>query len=73
MVSSRLQIQMSGFDSQQYQIFWEVVSLEQGPFSLMSTTEELLERKSSSSGLENQDYDHRDPLEINNLVSAFPL
>jgi hypothetical protein len=28
-----------------------VVGLERGPLSLMSTTEELLERKSSSSGL----------------------
>jgi hypothetical protein len=27
----------------------------------MSTTEELLGRKSSGSGLENQEYDHRDP------------
>jgi hypothetical protein len=33
-----------------------------GPLSLVSTTEELLERKSSSSGLENREYCHRDPL-----------
>jgi hypothetical protein len=26
-------------------IFWEVVGLELGPLSLMSTTEELLDRK----------------------------
>jgi hypothetical protein len=32
------------------------VGLEQGPFSLLSTVEELLERKSSSSSLENQKY-----------------
>jgi hypothetical protein len=38
-------------DSRRYQIFWEVVGLERGPFSLVSTTEELLARKSSGSGL----------------------
>jgi hypothetical protein len=32
----------SGFDSRRYQIFWEVVGLERGPLSLMSTIEELL-------------------------------
>jgi hypothetical protein len=32
------------------------VGLEQGPFGLVSTTEKLLERKSSGSGLENRDY-----------------
>jgi hypothetical protein len=32
------------------------------PRSLMSTIEELLERKSSCSGLENRDYGRRDPL-----------
>jgi hypothetical protein len=32
------------------------VSLERGPLSLASTTEKLLERKSSGSGLENRDY-----------------
>jgi hypothetical protein len=35
------------------------VGLEQGPLSLMSTTEELLERKSSGSGLENRDCSRR--------------
>jgi hypothetical protein len=35
------------------------VSLERGPFSLVSTTEELLERKRSGSGLENRDYGRR--------------
>jgi hypothetical protein len=44
--SSWLQIQRSGFDSRPYQISWEVVGLEWGPLSLMSTTEELLDRKS---------------------------
>jgi hypothetical protein len=43
--SSWLQIQKLGFDSQRYQIFCEVVGLERGPLSLMSTTEELLDRK----------------------------
>jgi hypothetical protein len=43
--SSRLQIQRSKFDSWSYQIFWEVVSLERGPLSPVSTTEELLEKK----------------------------
>jgi hypothetical protein len=33
------------------------VGLDRGPLSLMSTIEELLERKSNGSGLENQDYD----------------
>jgi hypothetical protein len=37
------------------------VGLEQGPLSLVSTTEELLERKSSGSGLENREYGRRDP------------
>jgi hypothetical protein len=31
--------------SRRYQIFWEVVGLERGPLSLVSTTEELLDRK----------------------------
>jgi hypothetical protein len=43
--SSWLQIQRSGLDSQSYQIFWEVVGLERGLLSLVSTTEELLEEK----------------------------
>jgi hypothetical protein len=37
------------------------VVLERGPFSLVSTTEELLERKSSGSGLENREYGRREP------------
>jgi hypothetical protein len=41
-----------GFDSRRYQIFWEVVVLKQGPLSLVSTTEELLGRNNSDSGLE---------------------
>jgi hypothetical protein len=42
-----------GFDSRRHQIFWEVVGLERGPFSLVRIIEELLEWKSSGSGLEN--------------------
>jgi hypothetical protein len=37
------------------------VGLELGPLSLVSTTEEVLGRKISGSGLENRDYDRRDP------------
>jgi hypothetical protein len=50
-----------GFDSRHQQIFWEVVGLEWGPLSLVSTVEELLERKSSGTGLENREYGRRDP------------
>jgi hypothetical protein len=60
--SSCPQIQRSGFDSWRYEIFWEVVGLERGPLNLVSTIEELLERKSSGSGLENSEYGRRDPL-----------
>jgi hypothetical protein len=35
----------------------KVAGLEQGPLSLVSTTEELLDRKSSGSCLENREYD----------------
>jgi hypothetical protein len=59
--SSWLQIQTSGFDSRRYHIFWEVMGLERGPFSLVSTTEELLEKTSSGSGLESREYGRRDP------------
>jgi hypothetical protein len=47
--NSRLQIQRYGFDSLRYQIFWEVVVLEQGPLSLVSTIEELLEENVAAS------------------------
>jgi hypothetical protein len=59
--SSRLQIQRSGFDSQSYQIFCQVVGPERGPLSLVSTTEELVGRNSNGSGLENREYGARDP------------
>jgi hypothetical protein len=54
--SSGLQIQRSWFDSWHYQIFWELVGLDRGPLSLVNTTEELLERKSSRSSVENREY-----------------
>jgi hypothetical protein len=38
------------------------VGLERGPLSLVSITEELLEWKSSGSGLENREYGSGDPL-----------
>jgi hypothetical protein len=49
------------FDSRYYQNFWQIVGLERGPLSLVSTTEELLGRQISGSGLENQEYGRRDP------------
>jgi hypothetical protein len=36
--SSLLQIQISGFDSRRFQIFWEVVGLEPSPLSVVSKT-----------------------------------
>jgi hypothetical protein len=59
--SSWLQVQRSGFDSQRYQIFWELVDLERGPLSHVSIIEELLEIKCSGSGLERREYCRRDP------------
>jgi hypothetical protein len=56
-----LRIQRTGFDSLRYQIFWEVMGLERGSLSLVSTIEELRERKSSVSVLESREYDRRDP------------
>jgi hypothetical protein len=37
------------------------VSLEPRPLSLLSTIQELLDRKSSGFGLENREYGRRDP------------
>jgi hypothetical protein len=59
---SWIQIQRSGFDFRCYQIFWEVMDLERGPLSLVSTTEELLGRKSSDCGLEIRQYGRRNLL-----------
>jgi hypothetical protein len=58
--SSWLQIQRSGFDSLRYQNFRDVVGLERGTLSIVSTTEELLGKNSSGSGLENREYGRRD-------------
>jgi hypothetical protein len=44
-----------------YHIFWEVVGLERGPLSLVTTIEELLVRKSSGSSLESRYYCRGDP------------
>jgi hypothetical protein len=41
--------------------FWEVVGLERDPPSLLSTTEEILSRKSSGFGLENREFGRGDP------------
>jgi hypothetical protein len=60
--SSWLQIQRFRFDSRRYKIFWETVGMERGPLSLVSTNAELLERKSSCSGLEIREYGRWDPL-----------
>jgi hypothetical protein len=49
------------FESRRYQIFGEVVGLEGCPLSLVNTLEELLERNSSSSGLEIREYGRGDP------------
>jgi hypothetical protein len=40
----------------------KLVGLERGPLSLVSTTEELLGRNSSGSGLESREYGRRDSL-----------
>jgi hypothetical protein len=59
--SSWLRILRSGFDSLRNHIFWEVVDLERGVLSLVTTIEELLERKGSGSVLESREYGRRDP------------
>jgi hypothetical protein len=59
-----------GFDSLRYHIFWEVVGMERGPLKLMNTIEELLERKSSGSGLKKWDYSHRSSV---GLITRHPL
>jgi hypothetical protein len=59
--SSWLQIQKSSFDSRRNQIFWEVVGLELGILSLVSTTEELLGTNNRGSSLEIREYGRRDP------------
>jgi hypothetical protein len=39
----------------------KVVGLERGPLSLVSTTEELLDRKVAGFGLQNREHGRRDP------------
>jgi hypothetical protein len=58
---SWLQIQRFGFDSRRYKIFCQVVGLERGHLSLVSTIEELLGRKYSGFGLESREYGRGDP------------
>jgi hypothetical protein len=48
------------------------VRLERGTLSLVSTIEELLERKSSGCGLENRDYDYAAPLHPQKLALISP-
>jgi hypothetical protein len=63
----------SGSIPRRYQILWEVADLERGQLSLVSTIEELLERKSSGSGLENRDYaDYASSLYPQQLVLTSP-
>jgi hypothetical protein len=57
--SSWLQIQRSRVRFPALPDFRRTVVLERGPPSLVSTTEELLERKNSGSGLESREYDCR--------------
>jgi hypothetical protein len=47
-----LQFQRSGFDTRRYQIFWDVMGMERGATQPRESIEELLERKSSGSGIE---------------------
>jgi hypothetical protein len=67
-----LQIKRSGFDSRLYHIFWEVVDLERGRLSLVSTIEELLERKYNGSGLENRDYGRRGSAALTTRTFLYP-
>jgi hypothetical protein len=60
-LGERMPVRRSRFDSRRYQISREVVGPERGPLSLVSTIEELLERKNSGFGLESREYGHRDP------------
>jgi hypothetical protein len=38
-----------GFDFRRYQIFWEIVGMEQGPLSLVRIIEDLLEKTVTAS------------------------
>jgi hypothetical protein len=50
-----------GFDSRALQKGEKRVALERGPLNLVSTTEELLDKKSSVYCLEYREYGRRDP------------
>jgi hypothetical protein len=52
-------LRKSSGQSSWIQIFWEVVGLERGPLSLVSTREELFGRNRSDSGLESRAYVRR--------------
>jgi hypothetical protein len=56
-----LQIQRSGFDIRRYQILSEVVGLERGPLSLVSTIEKLLVRKLAAQVQKSQNTALGDP------------
>jgi hypothetical protein len=58
--SSWLQVRRPGFDSRHYQKK-KVVGLERGPLSLVSTTEELLERSSENTAVGIRHADHVTP------------
>jgi hypothetical protein len=53
--SSWLQIQRSGFNSRRYEIFWEVVSLERGPLSLVSAIDRLCGLVARAPGYRSRD------------------
>jgi hypothetical protein len=48
------------------------VDPERGPLSLVSTIEELLDRKSSGSGLENRDYGRRRSARADYATHLYP-
>jgi hypothetical protein len=59
-----------GFNSRHYQIIWEVVGLERGPLSPVSTTEELLGRNSSCPGQEKLRIDCADHVALTSPASG---
>jgi hypothetical protein len=79
-IDNKINFQRSGFDSRRYHIFLEVVVLERGPLSFVSTIEELLGRKSSGSGLETENAavgircaDYATPLYHQNFALISPI
>jgi hypothetical protein len=48
-----------GINFRRFQIFWEAAGLDRSPLSLVRTTEELLERKSSGSGKKKTEINDR--------------